>query len=74
MKRSYSKNAPVRLDGDAYDDLRLEVLRRDHWRCQLCGAMTNLEIHHQQFRGHSGDDTQENLITLCAGCHKELHR
>jgi len=38
---------------------------RDVWRCQFCGSMTNLEVHHQQFRSHSGDDTEANLITLC---------
>ncbi len=74
MKRSYGKEPPVRLEANTYDDVRQAVLRRDHWKCQLCGAMTNLEVHHEQFRSHSGDDTQENLITLCAGCHKQLHR
>jgi predicted HNH restriction endonuclease len=36
--------------------------------------MSQLEVHHQQFRSHSGDDTAENLITLCAKCHFAIHR
>jgi predicted HNH restriction endonuclease len=36
--------------------------------------MSNLEVHHKQFRSQSGDDSNENLITLCAACHAGVHR
>ena len=52
-----------RQDPVAYENLRQRVLRRDGWRCQSCGAMANLEVHHQQFRSLSGDDSEQNLIT-----------
>lgn len=64
---------PLRLDPEAYQALRLQVLRRDGWRCQLCGAMSNLEVHHKEFRSQSGDDSEENLITLCCACHALIH-
>ena len=64
----------LRLDPTSYESLRQKVLRRDGWRCQLCGIMSNLEIHHKQFRSRSGHDSEENLITLCALCHASLHR
>ena len=67
------KVARLRLDAVSYEYLRLQVLRRDGWRCQACGAMSNLEVHHQQFRSHSGDDSDLNLITLCGRCHKMTH-
>ena len=67
------KVAPLRLDPVAYENLRQQVLRRDRWRCQSCGAMSNLEVHHQQFRSHSGDDSEVNLITLCKECHSRAH-
>jgi len=63
----------LRLDPVAYDDLRQQVLRRDGWRCQLCGTMVNLEVHHTVFRSQSGDDSEQNLITLCASCHATAH-
>jgi 5-methylcytosine-specific restriction endonuclease McrA len=63
----------LRLDPTSYESLRREVLRRDGWRCQSCGAMANLEVHHQQFRSHLGDDSEENLIALCTRCHKAEH-
>jgi len=62
-----------RLDPASYEDLRQQILRRDGWRCQSCGTMANLEVHHKQFRSHSGHDSEETLITLCSTCHSSLH-
>jgi hypothetical protein len=68
------KSTPLRLDSASFKSLRQQVLRRDSWRCQLCGTMSNLEVHHKQFRSHSRDDSKENLIAVCAACHDALHR
>jgi 5-methylcytosine-specific restriction endonuclease McrA len=67
------KRERTRLDSASYEKLRGKVLQRDSWRCQLCGAMSNLEVHHNEFRGHSGGDVEENLITLCRPCHASIH-
>jgi 5-methylcytosine-specific restriction endonuclease McrA len=74
MNRVLPKRTPVRLDSDFYQQQQLQVLRRDGWRCQSCGTMRNLEIHHKEFRSHSGDDSEQNLITLCNTCHTAIHR
>lgn len=68
------KQPRLRLDDDQYDGLRHEVLRHDGWRCQSCGASSNLEVHHKEFRSRAGDDSEQNLITLCAVCHAAMHR
>jgi 5-methylcytosine-specific restriction endonuclease McrA len=67
------KTERLRLDPVAYDQLRQQVLRRDGWRCQACGTMANLEVHHKEFRSHCGEDSEENLITLCTSCHSQMH-
>ncbi len=67
------KTPRLRLDPIAYENLRQQVLRRDGWRCQSCGAMSTLEVHHLEFRSRSGDDSELNLITLCSVCHSQLH-
>jgi ATP-dependent DNA helicase RecQ len=67
------KATGLRLDPLSYESLRQQILRRDGWRCQSCGAMSNLEVHHREFRSHSGSDSEENLITLCSGCHARAH-
>jgi 5-methylcytosine-specific restriction endonuclease McrA len=64
----------LRLDPASYEALRREVLRRDDWRCQSCGAMSNLEVHHLKSRAQLGADSGPNLITLCTLCHSYAHR
>ncbi len=65
--------ARLRLDHLSCENLRQQILRRDGWRCQSCGTMSNLEVHHREFRSHSGADSEENLITLCTACHAGVH-
>jgi len=73
MNKIRPKTPKVRLDPAAYEELRQRVLRRDGWRCQACGTMSNLEVHHQQFRSRAGADTESNLLTLCSACHSSIH-
>ena len=49
MKQILSKQASIRLEEENYRELRKHVLRRDGWRCQRYGSMTNLEVHHKEF-------------------------
>jgi len=74
MTTAFPKRRRIHLDAHSYNKLRLEILRRDGWRCQLCGKRQNLEVHHIQLRSHSGHDTRDNLITLCVDCHATTHR
>jgi len=74
MNRVRPKRTLLRLDSELYEQLRNQVLRRDGWRCQACGTMSNLEVHHREFRSQSGDDSEQNLITLCSACHTTVHR
>jgi 5-methylcytosine-specific restriction enzyme A len=67
------KAAPSRLDPLPYESLRHQILRRDGWRCQSCGTMSNLEVHHRKFRTHSGANSGKNLMTLCTPCHARVH-
>jgi len=73
MRMICPKAARLRLDSLLYESLRQQILRRDGWRCQSCGTTSNLEVHHREFRSHSGADSEENLITLCVDCHRRAH-
>ena len=73
MKKFLPKRPRVKLEPKDYAVLHQQVLERDNWRCQACGSMQNLEVHHMQFRSHSGSDTKQNLITLCFACHGRFH-
>ena len=74
MNRIRPKRPRLRLAPEPYDQLRKQVLRRDGWRCQFCGSRHNLQVHHKKLRSQQGSDDELNLITLCAGCHENLHR
>ena len=73
MRRNLGKNPRLRLDVKRYRKLHRQILQRDGWRCQTCGSMQQLEVHHLTFRSHSGGDVEQNLITLCAPCHAQVH-
>lgn len=70
---SRSKGARLRLDPAHYKALCELVLKRDGWRCQNCGASQTLQVHHICRRSDLGSDVEENLVTLCAFCHRQLH-
>jgi hypothetical protein len=65
------KHVPVRLENREYKVLRQRVMQRDSWRCQFCGSMTNLEVHHQRFRSHSGEDKERLPRTALSGIEKK---
>jgi 5-methylcytosine-specific restriction endonuclease McrA len=73
MSRALRKQRRMRLNRDDYEKLRQEILRRDRWRCQACGGMSNLEVHHKQSRSQCGSDSEDNLIVMCAMCHSAVH-
>jgi len=74
VNRIRPKNPRLRLTPESYKQLCQQVMKRDGWRCQVCGSRQNLQVHHKQLRSQQGSDDDFNLIALCAGCHKGLHR
>jgi 5-methylcytosine-specific restriction endonuclease McrA len=67
------KVKPIKLGRQMYRRLMKRVLERDGWRCQKCGSLENLQVHHQIKRSQQGDDALANLVTLCAYCHLAEH-
>jgi len=55
--------------------VRREVLARDKHQCQApgCGRTRFLEVHHITPRNQGGSNKTENLMTLCASCHRLWH-
>ena len=73
MERLRQKRPRLVLKPEEYDQLRTRVLQRDGWKCQCCGISKNLHVHHLVHRSQLGSDETDNLITLCAGCHRRQH-
>lgn len=61
------------------EDVRLRVLQRDHEQCQAlvrgyehhCAG--RLHVHHVVLRSQGGRDHPDDLITVCASAHHQIH-
>jgi 5-methylcytosine-specific restriction endonuclease McrA len=53
--------------------IRELVIARDGGCCVLCAARTRLHVHHLHYKTF-GDETGEELATLCEPCHEREHR
>jgi hypothetical protein len=66
------------------DSVRVSVLERDGYKCTKCGWSRSmllagdprkmLELHHRVHHQHGGENSVENLITLCNVHHDEMHQ
>jgi 5-methylcytosine-specific restriction endonuclease McrA len=57
--------------------LRFKVFTRDNFTCTECGFTDadgkELHVHHIIQVADLGQDTEDNLKTLCVRCHRKLH-
>lgn len=61
-----------RAIGDISEKTREEVLKRDNFECQICKRKDSLHLHHLIKRKYGGNHNAENLVTLCASCHRHI--
>ena len=59
------------LQSQKWRDKRSLVIQRDKC-CQLCGATSQLEVHHLSYRLLT-EEPLEHLVTLCRSCHEAKH-
>lgn len=50
-----------------------QIRQRDGERCSHDGRSSNLHVHHRVRRSQCGGNEPQNLITLCATCHRWVH-
>ncbi len=67
------KQKRVKLSRNKYLKLTIDMLNRDNHSCRYCGSSFQLQPHHRKFRSQGGGDTLDNLVTLCAKCHRAVH-
>ena len=59
---------------DVSNSRRLAIIERDGGCCLVCGSTIDLEVDHRIALMNNGDNSDENLGTLCDECHKEKTR
>ena len=64
--------------GENWNKVRMEVLQRDNFTSQCCGAKEKLVVHHitpyHLFDNYKKANSKSNLITLCARCHQKIEK
>lgn len=62
------------LRSDLWKDAKARLSRSGRRRaCYVCAHRGRLEVHHRSYR-RIGRERAADLIYLCAGCHKKVHR
>jgi 5-methylcytosine-specific restriction endonuclease McrA len=74
LNRFRMNRSRLRLEPEDYRELSRQVLAREGRRRQECGTAQDQKVQHIRSRGRLGDDAEENLITLCAVCHRARHQ
>lgn len=79
LKRNLVRNKPIKkvsknkivVTKDVYE----QVLKRDNYRCKICGNTQSLHVHHIIYRSENKKLINEpsNLIVLCAEHHRLVH-
>ena len=77
--RSLSRLPSSVLNHAPSKTLRMKVIRRDGWKCRICGRKPEnhtdieLHVHHVRPWAFGGLTEERNLITLCSTCHDGLN-
>lgn len=53
--------------------LRRQCFERDGYHCRVCNNTKGLHPHHIKYKNAGGEDTLENLLTVCWICHRAIH-
>lgn len=71
-RKNYYRN--VYLKSEEWKRKRYVVLKRDNWKCVICGAKAT-EVHHKKYlRKKIGKEPIDWLISICKPCHYAQHR
>lgn len=63
-----------KLRDPRWQKMRLEILQRDDWVCQICcDSKSTLNVHHRYYiHGRDPwDYPEDSLVTLCESCHEK---
>lgn len=82
-KKAVKKKIPIKFTPEAYKEelkdkrwckVRDMVMKRDGYRCVLCGSSNDIQVHHTIYKGiHAWEYPLNTLYTLCKQCHESVH-
>ena len=60
------------LGSDKWQAMRAAVMAERGAKCEVCGWMFDLEVHHLNYC-RLGNERTTDLKVLCSDCHKKTH-
>ena len=78
ISEEYKAQRCIRVDKERFGGNRLNALKRDSYKCVICGSTNKIQVHHKDELGRNKpkgiqNHSINNLITLCAKCHIKQH-
>lgn len=78
LSMNYKERRIATRDNQRFGGNRSAALKRDEYKCVLCGSAELLQVHHKDEKGRNipkeeQNHSLDNLITLCAKCHIIQH-
>lgn len=71
----------VKLQSEQWKQKRMEIIKRDKFRCCFCGNVIDLCVHHKFYLKYPDGEYVEPweydnsaLMTLCKKCHMRVHK
>lgn len=63
------------LNDERWKEKRLQIMKRDGFKCALCGSKHNLLVHHTRYENGkmAWEYSDSTLVTLCKDCHVDVH-
>jgi len=57
-----------------WQKIRLRALDNRGHKCEKCGSLKKLHVHHLNYKGFGGNEQDNDLQILCRSCHMRVHR
>ena len=82
-KKMYKSNIYIKLlNSPLWKMKRLNIIKRDKYKCSNCGAKESLIVHHKQYHFFKKRNMlalpweyeDKYLVTLCKKCHEIGHK
>lgn len=70
----FSENYIDYLQSPDWKKKRGKRLQYDQGRCQNCGAVLHLQVHHLSYDRLGDERVKSDLKTLCVDCHRKVER
>lgn len=53
--------------------MKRAIIRKRGRKCEMCGALSLLELHHKNYDMEPGKEKETDLLLICDKCHNSLH-